>query len=208
MSASTTKILLQKVVNSMQLMILGAFFGSLLGICSSFIAWLLVQHVFVPRIKFWPEISCKKSSHFSCGFSYRITFSNSGFRDIMDLNVIAEIVTENLHGTQVASFEYARPPLDANCIPYLDKGKSRAVSIHIFETERFSKPVYGERINNKHANGTLRLEDLLEVSEMSYLRIYVFGFDKFSGTRKVYRSKRYTLQDIKHGTWNKRLAEN
>ena len=37
----------------------------------------------------------------------------------------------------------------------------------------------------------------------SWLELIAFGFDSFSGARKMFRSKRYTLADIKDGGFSK-----
>jgi hypothetical protein len=188
----------------MLLTLLGAGFG----ICASFIAWYIAQRVIVPKVEFLPEISKNKSDYFSNGYSYRFKFYNRGKRDIIDMSVFAEVCIKQAPGAQTnKTIEIARPPLDANSIPLLAKGGNRIVALILNNVERFNKPVYGSSINEKHKTGELTLEDLLSVGAYSYIRVYAFGYDRWSGARKVFVSKNYTIDDIKTGRWDLKTCE-
>lgn len=46
------------------------------------------------------------------------------------------------------------------------------------------------------------MEDLLESGESATLTVYVFCYDRWSGSRKMYESNKYILSDIRSGRWN------
>ena len=57
-------------------------------------------------------------------------------------------------------------------------------------------------ISNKNLP-TRTLEELMNAGSDSTLQVIGFGYDSFSGTRKVFESKIYTINDIKLGKFDK-----
>jgi hypothetical protein len=47
------------------------------------------------------------------------------------------------------------------------------------------------------------LEDLLRLGDRAYIEVQAFGYDEFSGTRKLFQSDRLTKQDIHEGVFSK-----
>ena len=50
------------------------------------------------------------------------------------------------------------------------------------------------------------LEDLLKI-ENAKARVITFGYDKYSGTRKVFESQQYTVDNIEEKFFEKRYYE-
>ena len=48
-----------------------------------------------------------------------------------------------------------------------------------------------------YKNGKLTLEDILDLGSSAFIRVYIFGYDKFSGSRRVFLSKKYFLEDVR-----------
>ena len=67
--------------------------------------------------------------------------------------------------------------------------------------EEFTRPIYSEDINNKARNKQLTLEDLLGIKQSSYLKFYITAHDSFTGSKKVFESNPYTIENIKHGLY-------
>lgn len=52
----------------------------------------------------------------------------------------------------------------------------------------------------------MNIEDLLSLDNNVKLVVQLFGYDEFSGARKMFISKPYTLKDIKHGTFDHKFT--
>jgi len=59
--------------------------------------------------------------------------------------------------------------------------------------------VFPDHIRDKARINALLLEDLLSLGERATIRYRVFCYDEFSGARRVFFSKPYTIHDIKEG---------
>lgn len=86
--------------------------------------------------------------------------------------------------------------LQTNRVPILTRGNNRIFNLLINETEDFIDSKFGDNINQKYKDGTLVLEDILSTGEKAHVRLFVFCYDSFSGSRKVFASKRYFQKDI------------
>jgi len=169
--------------------------GFLLGIFASGIAWLIVRLI-VPRIHFVPEISKVPSADNKNGWRYRFQIYNIGKRDIIDLQLeclfYAKISSSNWLSTTI--------PFDKASSPKMRAGGLNAIyQVFPAKIDIKSHWNFDENIMKKAKDGTILLEDLLSYNETAYLRIYIFGYDAFSGARKLFTSKEYKLNDIKEG---------
>jgi hypothetical protein len=46
---------------------------------------------------------------------------------------------------------------------------------------------------------TLQLEDLLDIGSEADLQVFIFGYEGVTGTRKLFESPKYTIDNIKNG---------
>jgi hypothetical protein len=77
---------------------------------------------------------------------------------------------------------------------------SPIIQLHLNVTDDFkTNLMYPDEIRQKAKKKELLLEDLLCLGSDAFLEINLFGYDEFSGSRKLFVSKRYRLQDIKLG---------
>jgi hypothetical protein len=53
-------------------------------------------------------------------------------------------------------------------------------------------------LRDKCADGTIRLEELMNAGNNTTLEIYVFGYDSFSGARKLFESMSYSQNSIEN----------
>ncbi len=70
------------------------------------------------------------------------------------------------------------------------------------DVAHLDRPPYPYDIRKKAREGTLTLEELLKLGNKAYLKVYAFGYDKFSGTRKLFVSHSYRIGDIKDGSFS------
>ena len=71
--------------------ILGIVIGMPLGIIASLVAWWILTHGLVPKIKYGPFLSKVKLDG-QDNYKYRIGIRNVGNRDMIDVEIIFELI--------------------------------------------------------------------------------------------------------------------
>lgn len=182
----------------------------LLGIVTSFIAWLLVFHFFVPKVNFSEKISKQVDSN--SNFKYRIKIENAGARSIYELNIYVKISIRGLNIERKRNLEVTFLPVSfEGVIPIIEPVKKtrrrNLIKIDPNKTEEFERDIYPYKVRNKVKNKQLLLEDLLSLGSEAWLELYIIGNDQFSGSRKVITSKKYFKQDIVDKPFDKNSLE-
>jgi hypothetical protein len=175
----------------------------LIGIICSFIAWWIVVHLITPKLRFSEVISKIKSRHVN-GFDYRIKYENYGRRRIVDLEMNVYLNILGLSKYRKKTWEVVQLQLrDEGRLAYLEPvrkgGWRRFVVIDVNNTSKFDADIFPKEVINKFKLKELELEDLLRLGNESFVEILISGYDDYSGSRKVFRSKRFKLQDVKEG---------
>ncbi len=170
--------------------------GALAGVFFSYLWWWYQTHKLVPKISFSPEMAeynlDSKNRLFLC------KFQNSGKRDIVDLEVIVRIGIKEYMGASGWAFHTVVS--NASRIPRLSQGKMRRVRCH--DTRVPVKYIDEPSVSLKSAiNNCKDLKCILNLGTDATVRVHVFGFDAFSGSRKEYASPKYRIGDIRKGTF-------
>lgn len=185
-------------------MLLSTLIGIPLGILSSLVAWWVLFRFIVPRIEFSPHIS---KYHFkNLGTRYRIKFRNIGKRGIIDVEVFPILRIKGLNPELPDNWLNITltTSLKENRISSLKE--DRIISLLSEDTDKFNNPNFPEHIRKKYRQKELNIEDLLSLDNPVKLVVQLFGYDEFSGARKMIISKPYTLKDIKHGTFDHKFT--
>jgi len=166
----------------------------ILGVAASFFVWWWLNHKWIPSIGFGPEI-CKYTV--DGGESLHVcAFENSGARDIVDVEVLTRIGIRNFN--EAESWIHFSLKTNSSQIPIIEP-KRRAL-VRIFD-ERESPifvdepPLSLRRILDKCKS----LEEVFAINTEVEVRLHIFGYDSFSGTRRHYSSPAYRRQDIRSG---------
>jgi len=168
--------------------------GSLMiGVISSFIVWWFLNHLLVPNIIF-PSIISKVKLKDSVGYKYRIGFWNIGFRDVIDAEIIFELTAKALDKEIQTNTSHIRFNMNKPNIPIIKKKKDRW-SLKI-DTQNLPTQLDDYKDN-------FVLEKFLE-EKNAKVHVIIFGYDRYSGSRKVFESKRYTHKDIKEDIFHKK----
>ena len=184
--------------------------GFLFGIIASLLAWWFQSHLIVPNIQFSPFIGKIPSVENKSGYKYRIKLENSGKRSVIDIEIMARLRIKGVGDFPNNWKVYYIPLGDLGItfrIPIMTRKKTKTsghtITLDIHEVVEFKKLEKLERfpdnIKQKAKENTLLLEDLLSLGSEANVRIEAFGFDEFSGARKFFKSKFYTIRDIKEG---------
>jgi len=177
--------------------------GLIIGLFTSFLTWWILFHAIVPKIEFAKDISKLPTDDDSSGSRYRIKFANVGKRALVDIQVLARFSIKGL--TRPGNWVTINIPLEWNGdtkaeMPRLTKKNNRVLRLfisHALDLKRST--LYSQEIHDKANAETLTLEDLFSLGTESSLIIWVFGYDEFSGSRKLFRSQDYKITDIKEG---------
>lgn len=206
--------------------LLNFFLGLAAGIATNLFSWWLLFHGIVPKVRFSQHIgktAYADTGHDKSAYRYRVKFENYGRRAIIDLEVMARLRIKGLDLKNKELWHTFLIPLspDGNIyyrIPRLmpigtaDRMKSK-IRLHAARpinrlyinsaVEHLDRPPYPKDIRKKAKQGILLLEDLLTLGSDATIEVEAFGYDEFSGTRKLFISKLYTIEDVIYGNFEK-----
>jgi hypothetical protein len=173
--------------------------GFLIGIMSSFLVWYLLYRRLVPSLEFSPKVYREKSDENPSGYVYRIRFRNIGKRTLIDIELFAKLRIQGISPLKSTYWRAIYLPIDDPRIPKIEsqrKSKKRtSVRLLITQLSESSISILPLKIQKKCQDDKICLEDLFSAGR-STLQIFAFGYDEFSGARKIFESKLYTLEDI------------
>jgi hypothetical protein len=187
--------------------------GLVIGLIASFSSWWFLYHFLTPSINFAPSIS--KRPHVptpedGSRYGYWIRIENNGQRPVIDVEIRVRLRINYPPDYMANVWDIIDVPLAANGeithrIPIIypikhKKGRRPDLRIHFNSLGLFrDKPYYPKKIKYRASRRALLLEDILGLVPSPSLDVVAFGFDEFSGARKLFMSPRYTLDDIRKG---------
>jgi len=181
------------------------------GIVASIVAWWILYRGIAPVMRFSSAISKTPATDIKSGFRYRFKVENAGSRTIVDVEFFAQLRIRGLRSGYAKIWQVLFVPLEYHRIPRMRPARKFKVRdmirLHIEELDQLKSPLYSEEIQRKHDEGVLLLEDLLELGQDATLQVIAFGYDDFSGSRKVFESKFYRRSDITLGTFDPNSVE-
>jgi len=174
--------------------------GFILGVMASFVTWYILSHHVIPKIEFFPNIYKEKNDENPSGFRYLIRFKNLGSRDIIDLDIMAKLRIHGIYDFKKWAWKAIYIPIDDNKIPKINSHKKSpkrtAVQLCVFNISDEAKMSLPDELQEQCNMKTILLEDLFKLGDKAELKLFLFGYDTFSGTRKLFESKVYTSKDI------------
>ena len=174
--------------------------GFVLGIIASILAWYILFHKIIPKVDFFEKIYKDRTDENPSGYRYLIRFQNNGHRDIIDIELFAKLRIKGIYEHRRNAWKAIYIPIDDNRIPKINSQKRnhKRIAIQICPTEinHIAKRSIPDELKRKLDDETILLEELMEIGEKSELQIFGFGYDSFSGSRKVFESKKFVRDDI------------
>lgn len=188
---------------------LNVLVSSLTGVAASFFGWWYTFKYLVPKIRFGECISKLETSDNASGFRYRFKFENYGRRNIIDIDVVVRLRIKGLKSDFPNNWAIIYIPTSENnrnifIVRPITKGNLRyIVEIKTHDCQFFQKTFLPQEIINKSINKTLTFEDVLKLGLESEFQIMLTGIDEFSGAKKFFESKVFSINDIKNGRFEK-----
>ena len=174
--------------------------GFILGILASVIVWYVLQHHVVPSLEFFPKVYRAQTDENPSGFKYRIKFHNTGRRAILDFEIFAKLRIRSLSPSRPRAWRAIYIPIDDPPIPQIasHRGTNKRLAVQLLASDVSEHVVNAlpEKLQDTHRKGQLNLEQLMGLDSEATLEIFGFGYDAFSGARKVVQSIVYSLTDI------------
>lgn len=180
--------------------------GIVLGIVTNFIAWAILFHYFIPKIRFSEQLSkvrIKKTREDRSGYRFRVKIENAGRRRIIDIELTARLSVKGLRTKSIWNTLYI--PLSPNgdssyripmLLPAIRRvsGRRKIIFLYPNSTDILRDwSIFPEEMREKARNKELLLEDLLKLGTEAKLEIHAYCYDSFSGTRKLFISEPYTV---------------
>lgn len=187
------------------------------GIIASLLVWFLTAHVTQVKIEFPEKIYREVDMYDKSKHHYNIEVFNVGKRALIDLHMQARISIEGADKKNPKLRCFSLLNLDHNScnFPWLpsknseDKEWPRMNSgrlIYAIEMkhayQEFSKIFYEEDIREKAKRKTLQLDDIFNTYPDAAIQFYLFGYDGFTGARKMFKSKYYREADVDGASGN------
>lgn len=175
--------------------------GIPIGLLTSFVSWWILFHMLTPKVRFSTQIS-KARAATSDRYAYRVKLRNVGRRRIVDAEFFARLRIQALDkgSNNWAIFHI---PLDEPRIPMLPPHRRRGHIEVLYVSQVNNTHRFPSDIAKKIEDGTVLLEDLMRLGKQSTLQLIGFGYDSFSGTRTIFESALYTINDIMPGRFAK-----
>lgn len=180
--------------------IISNLFGLVIGLLTSFFTWWTLFHLIVPQISFADFLSKLPTVDEKTGWRYRFMFTNTGRRALIDVQVRARIsITGLTSRTTTSNFDVALDWSEERKseIPIIEPKHSKNLRLFINLTPAFRQSALIPNVVREKSNAqSLLLEELLDIGHKATITIFVFGYDSFSGARKLFISKPYSRLDI------------
>ena len=170
------------------------------GILCSLAAWWILFHNMAPQVAISGAISKLPDKSSPSGFTYRVKIANQGRRDAIDLKVQALLRVKALNPDFPSNWSIARLRLETSQMASM-QGRQGNLIIRMYpERTRKLKQWKDEKGNS---TSILSVESLLGLGSEADIQFVVFAYDRFSGARKVFESKRYGASDVVDGRFVK-----
>lgn len=182
--------------------LLSTLVGVPFGVAASFAAWYIVFRGFVPKFTFSGQLNKVPGLAPGEPPRYRVKFINVGRRDAIDVDVYSRLRVRNLsHRPEyLDTWTIVTLSSDTTHEPKVPKGGSRMVVLGLDETAELATSKFQRALDGRVPT----LENLLSLGKEAEIVVWVLAYDEFSGARKGFISKHYSLDDIREGQFGGR----
>lgn len=179
--------------------------GFVLGLAGSFLYWWVFSHIIVPKVEFSPTILRRPGKRDPNIPRYLIKFWNRGRRKIIDISIVATVSIQTKPQSDsswsISRLAFHRDGFLDHSIAMLPPGANRLIVVLPSYSDRITfDGNFSEDVRNAVLNRNLDLLSLLNDGNDRNLvvrvRVHLFGYDSFSGARKLFSSKFYTAADV------------
>lgn len=176
--------------------------GLVVGIAASFASWWILFHRIVPCVEFSSAISATPRRSNPDKKTFRFKLQNTGRRAVIGSEVFARLRIKWPDGNNWTGYyiPLGREGERKYELPRLERSRNRTLTLWINRTESFrSRGRFPDDFRAKAETRELTLADVLSQGTAANLQIFLSGYDEFSGARKIFMSKQYTLKDVLEG---------
>lgn len=178
------------------------FFSFALGVFASLLAWWLLFHGITPNIAFSQYLVVSDSAFTPGKEHVRLRMTNIGHRDIIDLEAAAEWAVKGIISTRPNNFIIVQISSGSDRIHRLRAGHNTntgdpgryIMSLYLSKMDVSSIPKsVRHMLEEKIKNENVSIYDLFAIGKESHIRIYLYGSDPVSGTRKLFTTRYYEI---------------
>ncbi len=178
------------------------FIGLITGATSSFLCWWLITRKYVPKVTFDQQIMKMNSKKNKSKYAYKFRIHNSLKKNsLFDISVHEYLYLPD-YKRKGHSFIY-RIPIDTPTIVLMEpeigkEKKSRIITFKLSDKDFYSEikdDAMPENILKKLKNHTVTLEDLLEIVDGAFIRVFVMACHGFTLSKRVFRHD-YKIENL------------
>lgn len=187
-------------------------FNILISITASFFFWLLTFKLSFVKIIYANCLVKSENTLTSVKkpYGYRFRVANIGIRDLVEITIVAKLIIKDTTRSHICELDISNSGTDIfvtdfpGIISYKIKGCSNIKTLTLYPSDsmrnELSKKLYPKKIRKLAKKRKIQFKDIFdEYGENASIRVYLYGNDKTTGARKMFKSQSYTLKDIKEG---------
>jgi len=172
--------------------------GFFLGMVGSYLVWLVTVRTYVPKIVV-SQIARNTVSTNPLIYEYRIKVFNQGRKSVSGLSITCKIFIQGINRSRPKNIiSLYLPVADENPFPVLEAHSGRVYTLRISGIRGGRHKGLPEGVCNGLVSGEVSLEELLQLSEVSYLRLAVTGSHEVGGLQRTI-DRKYIISDIIEG---------
>ena len=187
-------------------------FNILISITASFFFWLISFKVSFTKVIFANHLANPDDTFTNMKEFYglRVRFANVGLRDLIEITVVVKMAINDdtrdytflldIADSGEQTFITFMPGILTNKIKKRSSLRTYTIYPSKSMQHELSKKKYPKRIRKIAKKGQLQFEDVFkEYGKKVKLIVCIYGNDKTTGTRKMFESQHYTMDDIVDG---------
>lgn len=187
--------------------------GVIMGVVSSIVAWWVLFHVLAPKISFSDSLAKDTNPIKDGNCEYIFKYENLRSRRALNIELSAYVFLPDfpVKGHNNIPQIPLTKTRELAMFPTTDVDKvRRTVGLKIHEEpfiSFFKHELIDSEIRLLAHDKKLTLEQILSLSEGSYIRVIANATDSITGAIKSFKSKDYKLSDIKPGRFIRKSME-
>lgn len=187
-------------------------FNIFISITASFVFWILTFKISFTKIVFANFLvkSDNTLTNSKKAQGYRFRVANVGIRDLIEVTIVAKLIIKDFDRSHICELDISNSGTEIfvtdfpGSMSHKFKDYSNIKTLTLYPSKsmnnELSKRIYPKRIQKYAKKGKIGIQDIFEeYGNNALITIYLYGNDKTTGARKMYKSPGYTINEVQEG---------